>query len=47
MYVKKRVLSKQPVSIGNSKGFRIKKDEFPLSYFKDYYVIIIEKNSGD
>lgn len=35
-------LDKKPITIGNSRGFRIKKEECPLKYSKTYRLIILE-----
>ena len=35
-------LEKKPITIGNSKGFRIRQDEIKLVYNKTYKIIIVE-----
>ena len=39
---KKTLLIKRPVSVGNSQGFRIKKEELKLLRDKYYVLIILE-----
>lgn len=44
-YLQKRrkvELDKKPISIGNSKGFRIRQNEIFLKSYKTYHLIIIE-----